>query len=379
MASQVLTQAYRAQILEGDLLPDPAQEIAVEHVQAFANQIHRYWAERPNLLTRFLRTPALPEKSGFYLYGPVGRGKSMLMDLFFNLVDAPGKRRVHFHAFMLEIHARLHSLQQQSVDDILPTLAQNIARETKLLCFDEFHVSNIADAMILGRLFNGLFNAGVIVFTTSNWAPENLYKDGLQRDRFLPFIDLIRDKMIVHEMASPTDYRYQQAIHSPCYHYPTGPETTQYLETLFRDLTGGVPSEHIVLSVQGRTLILPCCANGVGFMEFDALCCHALGAADYLEITRSLHTLIIDHVPHFTDQDVNPLMRFITLIDTLYEAKTQLFLGLAAAPEYLQIPLLHRKTFERTLSRLMEMQGDNYRAAAQNQASVVETPIVQLS
>lgn len=369
---QTLTQAYRVQLSGGNLSPDPAQEAAVRQMQTFADQIQHFWSERPGLLTRLIRAPSPPEKSGFYLFGPVGRGKSMLMDLFFNTIKAPSKRRVHFHQFMLEIHARLHSLQERRVDDILPALAQDIARETKLLCFDEFHVSNIADAMILGRLFNGLFDAGIVVFTTSNWAPEDLYKNGLQRDRFLPFIDLIRNKMMTYEIISPVDYRYQRAIHSPCYHYPAGPETTRRLQALFDDLTSSKRAEQIVLSVQGRSLILPHCANGVGFIEFNALCAHALGAADYIEITRTLHTLVIDHVPHFAEADMNALTRFITLIDTLYEAKTQLFLGLAAAPDKLRIPPLQQKIFERTLSRLMEMQSDGYRAAGQN--ALLEVP-----
>ncbi|MBV8549279.1 MAG: AFG1 family ATPase, partial [Alphaproteobacteria bacterium] len=359
---QTLTEAYLAKIAAGDLSQDPAQAAAVARIQTFADNMQAFWTAKPSLWDRLTRTSPLPETGGFYLHGAVGRGKSMLMDLFYATIAAPGKRRVHFHQFMLEVHSRLHALQEKHVGDILPTLAQEIAKDTRLLCFDEFHVSNIADAMILGRLFTGLFDAGVVVFTTSNWAPEDLYKDGLQRDRFLPFIDLIRDKMLVHEIVSPTDYRYRQAMQSPCYWHPTGRQTTQQLENLFHDLTGGQKTEQIILSVQGRSLTLPRCANDVGFIEFDALCRHALSAADYLEITKTLKTVVIDHVPHFEEADVNALMRFVTLIDTFYEAKMQLFLGLAAAPEQLHTPRMQRKIFERTLSRLMEMQSDAYRS-----------------
>ena len=359
-----LATAYRNQIADGNLRPDPAQDAALEKLQAFAERLQNYRPSLPGPFDFWFARPN-PAPRGFYLYGPVGRGKSMLMDLFFNTVPIAKKRRVHFHQFMLDIHENLHRLQESQTPDILPHLAKEIAAKTSLLCFDEFHVSNIADAMILGRLFEALFSAGVIIIATSNWPPDELYKNGLQRDRFLPFIDLIKQRMEIYFLDGAVDHRYRQTEGMQCYFHPLTEAHTRQLQRVFYKLTNHAEPEKINLPVQGRVLYLTHTAKGVGFFNFNELCGAALGPADFLALAENLHTVLIDEVPRMQEEKRNETARFINLIDALYETKVKLYMvaetaieALAPAVGDLAFP------FQRTLSRLKEMEGEEYRKKA---------------
>jgi cell division protein ZapE len=357
---------YQSYLDAGDLRPDLAQKDAVDLLDNFARQIEGRDTVTGRLWNRFVkRNSKEPRVSGLYMYGDVGRGKSMLMDMFFQAQTTERKRRVHFHQFMLEIQERLHKLQSDRVDDILPHVAKDIAADTWLLCFDEFHVSNIADAMILGRLFNSLFDEGVVIVATSNWPPDELYKNGLQRDRFLPFIDMIKSRMIVHELGSGVDHRYEHTKGLKTYFWPLGSEATRQLQTIFLRLTDDVTPETIELPVQGRTLKIVHAARGAGFFNFEELCALPLGAADYLAIAECLHTIVLDGVPQLKPDLRNETLRFMTFIDALYEANVKLFMAAASPPEKLYSSAgLHSFAFQRTVSRLVEMQGDEYRRRA---------------
>jgi cell division protein ZapE len=362
LVENTLRQRYEARLADGEIDPDPAQEDAIAVLEDFANQLRENQSPRGFINQLFSKNIDRP--SGLYLYGDVGRGKSMLMDLFYATSDISKKRRVHFHQFMLEIHDRLHHLQNQRVDDVLPHMVADISNETRLLCFDEFHVSNIADAMILGRLFSTLFAAGVTIITTSNWPPDALYKNGLQRDRFLPFIELIKQKMIIHCLAGMRDHRYEQVRDLQTYFTPLGIESTRKLQGLFLQLTHEAKPEPLLLPVQGRTLKVTHAAKGVGFFNFDELCRTALSAADYLAIAACLHTIILDGVPRLQVEQHDETIRFMNLIDALYEAKVNLFMAAAAIPEKLVPSGESRFAFQRTISRLIEMQGESYRKQA---------------
>jgi cell division protein ZapE len=372
--STSLRDAYRTLVQNGDLKANRAQEEAVEVLQLFANDLqkrqnarHQQHAGLWGQLGRLFADNAVSakDKNGLYIYGKVGRGKSMLMDLFMEHVAVEPRRRVHFHQFMLEIHARLNKLRQSDdTDDIMRNLVRGIASETALLAFDEFHVNNIADAMILGRLFDELFRAGVAIVSTSNWAPDDLYKNGLQRDRFLPFIDLIKEKMTIHEIGGSTDYRFEQIRQLKSYFSPLGLETTRALQGIFLDLTHEAAPVQIVLPIEGRTLTIARAAQGVGFFNFDELCEQPLGAADYLALASCLHTVILDGVPAFKLDNRNAAVRFMTLIDTLYEAKAKLFMGSATPIDKFGTTEDMAYAFQRTISRLMEMQGEAYRVKA---------------
>lgn len=359
-----LPLAYYARVAEGALRPDSAQEAAVHHIAEFAAQLDQYSPTRHGFWNYLKWTKRSMKKSSFaglYLYGDVGRGKSMLMDLLFATTHVDKKRRVHFHQFMLEIHERLHQLQKEHDGHVLSRLARNIAEETWLLCFDEFHVGNIADAMILGRLFEALFAAGVVIVATSNWPPSELYKNGLQRERFLPFIELIKNKMMIYRLGGEVDHRYEQIRGMPTYFAPLGDKTTRKLQGLFIQLTEDAAPEVVQLPVQGRTIKIVHTARGVGFFNFDELCVEAMGAPDYLAIASCLHTVILDGVPRMKPEQRNETLRFITLIDALYEAKVKLFMACEVPPEKLSPPGEYAFQFQRTLSRLVEMQGEEYR------------------
>ena len=358
-----LRASYQARIATGELRPDPAQGEALMLLENFAARLDGYRPPPRGWKRLFARRHPLPA-SGVYLYGDVGRGKSMLMELFYGAVNVAKKRRVHFHQFMLEIQERLYRLQNEHAVDILPGVAREIAEECWLLCFDEFHVSNIADAMILGRLFSSLFAEGVVMVATSNWAPDELYKNGLQRERFLPFIDLIKRRMIVHRLAGNTDHRYEQLRDLPSFFTPLGEEATRRLQGIFLQLTHEAPPEMLTLPVQGRSLRIMHAANGVGFFNFDELCKATLGPADFLALAECLHTVIIDGVPKLKAEQRNETLRFMTLIDALYEAHVKLFMAAEVPPEKLAPEGEHAFAFQRTASRLREMQGAAWRTQA---------------
>jgi cell division protein ZapE len=284
----------------------------------------------------------------------------MLMDLFFAVAPVEKKRRVHFHAFMLETHERIHRHGKRAPGDPIGPVAASIASETTLLCFDEFHVTDIADAMILGRLFQALFGHGVVVVATSNRAPDELYKDGLQRERFLPFIALLQQRLDVLELESGRDYRLAKLARKPVYHHPLTGEAHEALETAFADLTDGAAGEPAVIDVKGRRLTVSRAAKGVAWFTFDELCVRPLGAADYLALAERFHTIILEGIPAMGPEQRNEAKRFNTLIDTLYDRHVNLVASAAAAPEALYPAGDFAFEFERTVSRLQEMQSADY-------------------
>lgn len=357
----------------GELVFDPMQLAAAERLEALAEALANYRPEPPKpaggLLARLTRgkEPAPPAPKGLYIHGDVGRGKSMLMDLFYAGAPVEKKRRVHFHEFMLEVQKRLHAMRQAGGrEDPLKQLAAELATEHLLLCFDEFHVVNIADAMILGRLFEGLFERGVVVVATSNWPPRRLYENGLNRDRFLPFIDLLLSRVEVVALEGPVDYRLKRLRDMPVYHHPPGAETTARLEQVFRILTDGEAGGPETLEVGTRRVPVPRAADGVAWLDFADLCEQPLGAADYLALTERYHTLILEGVPLLTPDRRNEARRFMTLVDALYERRTMLFAAAEAPPERLYPEGEGAFEFQRTVSRLMEMQSSAYLEACRD-------------
>ncbi|HSA80749.1 MAG TPA: cell division protein ZapE [Geminicoccaceae bacterium] len=356
---------YQALQARGGLQPDPAQAGVVERLAALADTLVGYAPGTPGAgwLDRLRGRGGRPEPPrGLYLHGPVGRGKSMLMDLFLDAVTVEARRRVHFHAFMLEVHARLD--EQRRRDDSgrepLVVLADDLVEQAWLLCFDEFHVQNIADAMILGRLFEALFERGMVVVATSNFAPERLYEDGLNRDRFLPFIGLLQERLAVVGLAGATDYRLARLRDMATYHQPLGPTTDARLEQAFAVLTDGAVGEPAAIAVGSRRLEVPRAARGVAWFDFDALCEQPLGPADYLALTVRYHTVVLSGLPRLTPDRRNEARRFITLVDALYDRRVNLIIGAAAAPEALYPEGEGAFEFRRTVSRIAEMQSRAY-------------------
>ena len=357
-------QTYRDAVAEGRLKDDSAQRHAVEKLQLLHNRLADYEPARPKRvgLGRFgwgrerIKQAPIP---GLYLYGGVGRGKSMLMDLFFDASLINPKRRVHFHAFMQEVHAAIHAARAKGVEDPVALVADGIAKSATLLCFDEMQITDITDAMLVGRLFEKLFAAGVIVVTTSNRHPDDLYKDGLNRQLFLPFIELIKQRLEVYHLDSPTDHRQMRMAGSRVYHWPLGAEATAALDEAWETLAGAEP-ESLVLNVQGHDLVIPGFHNGIARADFTDLCGRALGPADFLELAENTHVVILDHIPQLSRAKNNEAKRFVTLIDALYEARVKLICSAAAEPERLYIEGAEAFEFERTASRLREMMSADW-------------------
>jgi cell division protein ZapE len=353
--------AYDALIAANELKPDPAQGRAVAALDRLAGSFDRSFFSR--LFSSNGDRPA-----GVYLWGGVGRGKSMLMDLAFMHIDIRPKRRVHFHEFMLETHARLRAARERHEGDPIEPVAEEIAREAKLLCFDEMQVTNPADAMILSRLFGKLLEQDVKIVTTSNRPPRDLYKHGLNRDLFVPFIELIERRMLVVEVNGPIDYRLDRLTGVEVWHVPNGPKATADLSQAFFQLTdypvedrSKVPSEDIDLG-GGRTLHVPKSLKGVAVFSFKRLCGEPRGAADYLAIARRYHTVIIVGIPVMGPEMRNEAARFMTLIDALYEHKVKLLAAAGAEPEGLYPSGDGSFEFQRTVSRLEEMRSAQYLA-----------------
>ncbi|HSC18451.1 MAG TPA: cell division protein ZapE [Rhizomicrobium sp.] len=348
-----IIQRYRVLLASGELAPDQAQEKAAARLQALEAALRDY---KPRGLFSKVGEPP----TGLYLWGDVGRGKSMLMDLFFSRVPLRAKRRVHFNAFMVETHARIHEARQRGADDPIPSVAKRIAEEAVLLCFDEFQVTDVADAMILGRLFERLFELGVVVVTTSNTPPRRLYEGGLNRQLFLPFVALIEQKLDVVELNGPTDYRLQRLAQLDTYIVPLGPEADARMEAAWLCLTDAQHGAPQTLPVLGRKVRVPQAAKGVARFTFNELCRQPLAAADYLEIARHFHTLLIDGVPVLGPGDHNEARRFIALVDTIYDTNVKLICSAAAPPDRLYRQGDGATAFRRTASRLMEMQSFEY-------------------
>jgi cell division protein ZapE len=363
-----LIDRYRDMVSGGEIKGDPGQERIVARLErlrfllaAPATAPAPGWRRLLGLAARPVPSPA---PRGLYIHGPVGRGKSMLMDLFHGAVADIPRRRVHFHAFMLEIHERLHRRRQRKAEaDAIGPVARDLAAELRLLCFDEFQVTNIADAMILGRLFAGLLDGGVVMVATSNTAPRDLYAGGLQRERFLPAIDLLEDRLDVMELEAGPDYRRDRIRSMAVYHTPLGPSADRALDRAFADLTGGAEAVPVEVPVQGRVLRLRLAARGVARASFAELCGQSLGPADFLALARHFHTLVLDGIPRLTAERRNEALRFVTLIDALYEHRAKLVCSAAAAPDALHVAGDHAAEFRRTASRLHEMQSAAYLAA----------------
>ena len=366
---------YRARLREGEIRPDPAQELAAEKLESLHRALAAYrptpgrggWKERFG----FARGRAEPPQ-GLYVYGGVGRGKSMLMDLFFRAAPIAAKRRVHFHAFMQEVHARLTAMRQHpgirelrpgkraKDDDILPSIARDIARDCRLLCFDEFQVHDIADAMILGRLFETLFEAGVVVVATSNRPPRDLYENGLQRDSFLPFIALIEKRLDLLQLDSGTDYRLESMRAMDVYLTPLDASADRRLEDYFARLTHGADVGPETLTVHGRAVRIPRASDDIAFASFAELCERPLGPADYLAIAGRFDVLLLARIPGMGPARRNEAKRFVTLIDALYEHKVKLICSAERPPEALYPMGDGAFEFERTVSRLHEMRSEGY-------------------
>lgn len=348
-AMESFLDIYEQKIACGALQSDPAQRAILPRLDAL-----RQGLLAPRKKGLFRRASAPPK--GLYLWGGVGRGKSMLMDLFVEHLGEIPARRVHFHAFMQEIHAAMHEVRKSGAEDAIAPVAAQVAADLRLLAFDEMQVSDITDAMIVGRLFQALFDQGVVVITTSNRAPGDLYKEGLNRHLFLPFIALIERHLDIHELVSPTDYRQDRLGGSPVYFTPINVDSRAAMDAIWRDLAGGA-GDPLVLRVNGRDLILPEFRNGAARARFHTLCAAHLGPADYLAIAQAVRVLVLDDIPALSRSNFNEAKRFVTLIDALYEAKVRLIASAAATPEMLYLEGEGTFEFERTASRLREMQS----------------------
>ncbi len=355
-------RAYSQLLNAGELKSDPFQARAVVALDRLAADL-----KTGGFLSRLFGTED-DDIAGVYLWGGVGRGKSMLMDLAFEHIDVHPKRRVHFHEFMLETHNRLREARRDEEGDPIEPVAEQIADEAKLLCFDEMQVTNPADAMILSRLFGKLLDQGVKVVTTSNRPPADLYLGGLNRELFLPFIDLIERRMLVVEVNGPTDYRLDRLEGVEVWHVPNGPEATADLSRAFFQLTdypvedrAKVPSEELDVG-GGRTLHVPKSLKGVAVFSFKRLCGEPRGAADYLAIARRYHTVILVGIPVMGPEMRNEAARFVTLIDALYEHRVKLLAAADAEPAALYPSGDGSFEFQRTVSRLEEMRSAEYLA-----------------
>jgi cell division protein ZapE len=355
-------ERYRERVQAGVIHADPAQQRVVVRLQRLYEELGHY---RPQGGRRgWLRRLGIGEHSaaptGIYLWGPVGRGKSMLMDLFFAVAPLAKKRRVHFHAFMLDVHDRIEHERRAHTDEPVVKVAGDLAAEATLLCFDEFQVNDIADAMIIERLFRALFEAGTVVVATSNRAAERLYENGLQRDRFLPFIALLGERLDQVELDSGRDYRLARMRGKRVYHWPNDDAARAALEAAFADLTDHAEGTSVTLTVLARPLVVPRVGRNVAWFSFEELCARPLAAADFLAIAERFAAIIVEGIPRLPPQQRNEAQRFHILIDALYEARTLLVASAEVPPNEIYVAGDGSWEFERTVSRLMEMQSEEY-------------------
>ena len=346
-----ISELYDGLVTSGEIFRNEAQISVLPHLDALKTEL-----EQPVKKSLFRKAP--PPPKGLYIWGGVGTGKSFLMDLFAANVDVPA-RRVHFHAFMQEVQNALHVARAASEQDALNVVARNLSKGLRLLALDEMQIKDIADAMIVGRLFTLMREDGVVCVTTSNRPPDDLYKDGLNRQLFLPFIAYLKEHLIVHDMQSETDFRQNRMSGAQVYFTPLNSVSSQGVEELWRDLTGGRDVRHS-LQVKGRSLDIPRYHNGVGRLSFYDLCGKPLGPADYLTLAEALRVIVIDDIPQLGRHNFNEAKRFVTLIDALYESKTRLICSAAALPEMLYLEGEGVFEFERTASRLREMQSADW-------------------
>jgi cell division protein ZapE len=363
---------YATRVATGEIELDPAQARAVELLTGLEGRLREHRLARKSSSLGWLfgareRSRREPIK-GLYIYGEVGRGKTMLMDLFFECSPVKRKRRVHFHEFMADVHERVRQFREQQKsgnngEDPLGLTARALADESWLLCFDEFHVTDIADAMILGRLFKRMFELGVVVVATSNVRPDELYKDGLNRALFLPFIAMIEQQMVVTRLQSRTDFRLEKLAGAPVWHVPADAAAAA-LDDAWRKLTGGMRGAPHELVVKGRIVRVPCAAMGVARFSFHDLCEQPLAASDYLRVAHEFHSIVLDRIPVMDFSKRNEAKRFIILIDTFYDHAVKLVASAAAEPDalYLADEGYEAQEFKRTASRLIEMRSESYLA-----------------
>jgi cell division protein ZapE len=371
-------ERYQALVAAGEIEPDPAQATIVGTLTRLETQLAQHRLSRKSSSLGWLfatRKQSGGPLKGLYLHGDVGRGKTMLMDLFFTSSPVVRRRRAHFHEFMLDVHERVHVWRQRrkreqvSGDDPIGPVASALAEEAWLLCFDEFHVTDIADAMILGRLFRALFDRGVVLVATSNVAPDELYRDGLNRALFLPFIAMLQAHVEVARLDARTDFRLEKLANAPVWHVPASTVADAALDDAWMRLTRGHNGAARELIVKGRVLRVPRAAMGVARFSFHDLCEQPLGAIDYLRIAHDFHTLVLDRIPVMAYADRNAAKRFIALIDTLYDNAVKLVASAAAEPDalYEATEGYEAQEFRRTASRLIEMRSQSYLALPHGQ------------
>ena len=354
---QRVREAYEAELLARGYVSDPAQLRAVDALERCANEWAEFKDQRSNTFKKLIHHPEIPR--GVYMYGGVGRGKSFLMDCFFNAVPLNRKVRLHFHEFMREVHRELQDLQ--GTVNPLDELGMRMARRYKLICFDEFHVADITDALILHRLLDALFENGVGFVTTSNFKPDDLYPDGMHRDRILPAIELLKAHLEIVGVDNGTDYRRRTLEQAKLYHVPLGPAADAEMAESFNRLAES-RDEDPVLQIESRKILARRRAGGVVWFDFKTLCGGPRSQNDYLEIATQFHTVLLSDVPHMPVRMASEARRFTWLIDVLYDRRVKLILSAAVAPEdlYTEGPLVHE--FPRTVSRLNEMQSIEFLA-----------------
>lgn len=368
MASTV-TERYAALVSDGEVERDAAQAALAARLTRLEERLarHRLARKSSHLGWLFAKSDEGAIR-GLYVYGDVGRGKTMLMDLFFATSAVKRKRRAHFHEFMADVHERVHVFRQKiksgeiTNDDPIGLTATALAEEAWLLCFDEFHVTDIADAMILGRLFTRLFEAGVVVVATSNVDPDELYKEGLNRALFTPFIKLLREHMEVVRLDAPKDFRLEKLNAQPVWYVPADEDADVALDNAWQRLTGTLSGEPHEIAAKGRVIRVPEAAMGVARFSFRQLCGQPLGASDYLRIAHEFHTIILEGIPVMDYPQRNEAKRFIALIDTLYDNAVKLVASAEAEPAglYLGVDGYEANEFKRTASRLIEMRSEGY-------------------
>ena len=352
-----LLEEYERRRDLGELKSDAAQVPVLQRLDQLANALESL-SGNGGLRALFRKPPEAPR--GVYIHGDVGRGKTMIMDLFYGQTRIEPKRRVHFHAFMRDVHARLHAARKSHAQDALAPVARAIADEARLLCLDEMQISDIADAMIIGRLFEGLLAAGTVIVTTSNLLPTGLYRDGLNRQLFLPFIELIGARLDVVSLDSASDYRLGRVKAHETFLTPLSPENDARLQDLWQRLTDTERGESIEIDVLGRKLLVPQAAHGCARFGFADLCEKPLGPPDYLALQQQFRTVFIEHIPALGSDQRNAAKRFVLLIDTLYDGQVRLVASSAQAPECIYPTGDHAFEFGRTVSRLKEMQSASW-------------------